>query len=363
MDTSSGPRRRPSLWWGPAYLLLWTLPGLFSTAQLSISYGLRGDYPPVTLLLGITLPGWYIWGLLAPLVAVAAWRWPVPPPRPLRLLLHLGLNLLLGITWVALSIAVRQLLSLPGGTQFEVVAVNALGSSVVTYWAIALGVSWIRSQRESRREQLRAAELDAELSRARLQALSARLQPHFLFNTMHAISADLRSDPDRAEQMLVDLADLLRMVVEVQEAEIVPLERELDFTRRYLALQQTRLADRVTIRWEAPTGARVGVPTLLLQPLVENAVEHGAALRRGDASISVRVQVTEGRLRVEIEDDGPGLPDAFELSSAEGVGLGTTRARLREHFGSDHRLEIAPRPEGGTRVFLDIPAPPLEVGT
>jgi hypothetical protein len=349
----------------PVYLVVWTLPGLVSAAQLAVSYGLRGDDPPFSLLLRLSLPGWYVWALLAPVVVVAALRWPLPDRWSVRLPLHLGASAVVASVWIILVVAARQLLALPGATRVDAVAVNGVAPAMLTYWALALASFWYRSQREGRARQVRAAELDAELSRARLQALTARLQPHFLFNTMHAISADLRTDPVRAERMLVDLADLLRFVVDAQGREVVALDRELELTRRYVDLQRTRLEGRVEIALDVEARGSPGVPVLLLQPLVENAIEHGAARRADATSIGIRVEATSRRIRVEIEDDGAGLPESFDLERADGVGLATTVARLREHFGSDHRFEVLARPGGGTRVVLDIPAldiPPSEGG-
>ena len=355
MESESDLRPRPRWWWLPAYVAVWTLPGLVNAAQLAVSYGLRGDDPPFPLLLRVALPGWYVWAALAPLVLVLALRRPLPDRWRQRVPLHVAASLATAGAWIALVVLVRAQLDLPGATRLEVVAASGVAPAVLTYWALALATFWYRAQVEGRAREVKAAELDAELSRARLQALTARLQPHFLFNTMHAISADLRSDPERAERMLVDLADLLRLVVDAQGREVVPLARELELTRRYVELQRRRLEGRVEITLEVDAEADPGVPVLLLQPLVENAIEHGAG-RRGDAAtIAIRVRASGGRIRVEIEDDGPGLPDAFDLGGTDGVGLATTTARMREHFGGDHRFEVAGRPGGGTRVVLDIP--------
>ncbi len=355
--TSAPPRRlRPRWWWAPLYLTIWTLPGLVSATQLAVSYGLRGDDPPFALLLRLALPGWYVWALLAPVVVSLALRWPLPHDWTRRLPLHLAASVGAASLWIGLVVVIRESLDLPGSTALQVVAANGVAPAVLTYWTIALATFWYRAQRDGRAREVRTAELDAELSRARLHALTARLQPHFLFNTMHAISADLRSDPVRAERMLVDLADLLRFVVDAEGREVVPLDGELAFTRRYVDLQRARLEGRVEIGFEVDASASPGVPALILQPLVENAIEHGAARRTEPTRISIRVHASPERVRVEIEDDGAGLPESFELDRTDGVGLATTRARLREHFGERHRFEIVARAEGGTRVVLDMPA-------
>ncbi len=344
-----------------AYVVAWTVPGLITTAQLTISYGIRGDYPDLGLLLRVSLPGWYIWALLAPAIAWAVWRWPFERSRwPRVLALHLAASVVAAAAWVAMAVLVRRAFSLPGTTDAGVLLTNAVGASLLTYGVIALGVHALRAHLEGRDRELRAVQLAGELSQARLRALSARLQPHFLFNTMHAISAFVSSDPEKAETMLAHLADLLRMVLDAPEVDVVPLRRELDFAERYLALQEIRLGDRLRVDVDVrgdPAG--VGVPLLLIQPLIENAVEHGVASRRGPGSVTVRCTIAAGRVRFEIRDDGPGLPEAFDLERTGRIGLATTAARLRAQYGDDHTFDVGNGDEVGVVIRIDVPARPV----
>lgn len=348
-------------WFALAYLIAWTVPGLITTAQLSISYGMRGDSPDLGLLLSVALPGWYIWALLAPAIAWAAWRFPLAHPHwRRRVVLHLVLTLVAAAAWVALAVTVRKVFALPGSTEAAAVLVNAAGASLLTYGVILLGVHALRFHLDGRSRALRAAQLAGELSQARLQALSARLQPHFLFNTMHAISAFVRSEPGKAEVMLAELADLLRMVLDAPDAEIVPLQREIHFAERYLSLQRVRLGDRLEVDVEVEgESAGVGVPILLIQPLIENAVEHGVAARRGAGSVTVRCEVSGGRVRFQIRDDGPGLPEGFDLHHSGRIGLATTASRLEAHFGVDQTFELLEHPDGGVVARVDVPAAEL----
>lgn len=346
-----------------AYLVAWTIPGLITTTQLSISYGMRGDSPDLALLLKVAMPGWYIWAVLAPGIVWAAWRFPFHRVGwPGALLLHLGLNAVAAAAWVGLAVTVRRLFGLPGSTDFMTLLVNAVGTSLLTYWVLVLAVHAARFHLEGRDRAMRTAHLAAELSDARLQALTARLHPHFLFNTMHAISAFVRSQPDKAETMLAQLADLLRMVLDAPDADIVPLRRELDFAERYLALQQVRLDDRLALSFDVSGPIEgVGVPILLIQPLIENAVEHGVASRRGAGRVAVRCEVSVGRVAFEIRDDGPGLPEGFDPRHEGRIGLGTTAARLRARYGADHRFEVHNHPDGGVVARVEVPVTALPV--
>ena len=360
MNWSAIPRRRwPVLVVG--YLIAWGIPSLISITQLSLSYRLRGDYPPLDLLLKIVLPGWYAWALLAPIIALIAWRLPLGRNGwPARLAIHLLANTVITALWVGLVVTTRRIFGLPGVREFRLEFVNAVGAALLTYWVIVLVVHLVRSNMESRARALRAAELDAELSRTRFRALSARLQPHFLFNTMNAISAFLRSDPDRAETMLASLAELLRMVLEAPDSEMIPLSHEVEFTRRYLELQRIRMEGRIEISLSvAGPVDGVLVPTLLIQPLVENAVEHGVGARMGTGRVDVDLRVGEGRVRFEVSDNGPGLPPGIDEPGADRVGLRTTRERLAALFGDDFSLRMENRPEGGVLAVLDVPATPI----
>jgi signal transduction histidine kinase len=340
-----------------AYLAAWTVPGLISASQLMLSYNLRGDDPPLGLVLGVALPGWYVWALLAPAIVWAARRIPLDRDGLAGpLLVHLGLNAVLAAVWVGLIVGVRRAFGLPGQTDLLLQLANALGISVLAYWAVVLIVHGLRFRREGEARALRAAELSAELSRARLAALQAQLHPHFLFNTMNAISAFLREDPEKAETMLEQLADLLRRVLEAPQGAWVALPREVEFLERYLHLQEVRLGDRLDARVEVEGRVDdVEIPAMVLQPLVENAVEHGIARRREGGRLRVRIVRADGQVTLDIEDDGPGLEPGRETPGSWRVGLGNTRERLRHLYGEDHDFRVANRAEGGVGVHVRLP--------
>ena len=215
------------------------------------------------------------------------------------------------------------------------------------------GWEWYRARRE---QELRAAQLEAELGRVRLERLEAQLQPHFLFNTLNGISSLMYRDPAEADRMLGKLSDLLRLTFQRTPEPEVSLAAELEWLGWYLDLMQIRFGDRLTIRREIAAAALpCRVPRLVLQPLVENALKHGAAQRAGPATVIIGAEVRDGRLRLSVADDGPGLPDAAALEGG-GVGLSNTRERLAALYDGEGRVTLENRPEGGLRVILELPA-------
>jgi LytS/YehU family sensor histidine kinase len=207
-------------------------------------------------------------------------------------------------------------------------------------------------------EQLRQSRLQALLAKAELDALRLRIQPHFLFNTLNGIAALVRRrEDDQALEMLLGLSDLLRATLEHDDEPLVPLGEELGFTRRYLRLQQIRFEDRLRISVDAPDDCLAAeVPFLLLQPLAENAIQHGIARRAGAGAIDIAARRDGGRLILTVSDDGAGLPAGFSVDGGHGVGLANTRAKLAQIYPAGRAsLEIRPRPEGGTTAVVSLP--------
>ncbi|HEY7234509.1 MAG TPA: histidine kinase [Gemmatimonadaceae bacterium] len=212
--------------------------------------------------------------------------------------------------------------------------------------------------RVSQDRALRASQLEARLAQAQLQVLRMQLQPHFLFNTLHTISALMHRDVKRADSMIAALSDLLRMSLRSVGVQEVELREEIEFLQRYLEIMSLRFGDRLTVSLDIdPEVLDARVPTLVLQPLVENALRHGF----GDGMRAGHVQVTVGSdgemLHCEVVDNGRGLP---QTGPREGVGISNTRARLRHLYGERFSLELMANTGGGARVSLAIPFHPLE---
>ncbi len=214
-----------------------------------------------------------------------------------------------------------------------------------------------RWYRRSREREVREAQLEGELARTRLARLEAQLQPHFLFNTLNAISSLMYSDPVRADLMLSRLSDLLRLTFERAPAPEVPLEGELEWLGWYLEIMQFRFGDRLTVRQEiAPDTRRLAVPRLVLQPLVENALTHGAARHAGPASVTIAAHREGERLYLVVSDDGPGIAGDPSRMLVSGVGLSNTVARLQVLYGTDAQIALENLAAGGLAVRLDLPA-------
>ncbi len=224
------------------------------------------------------------------------------------------------------------------------------------YWVIVIACWATNYHRESRERERRALELEASLSKANLQALRMQLQPHFLFNTLNAISALVHQNPDAADEMLGSLSDLLRMSLEFSDQHEVTLRQELEFLDCYLSIQQTRFGSRLRISKDIePATLEARVPTFVLQPFVENAVQHGIEPRKSGGTITLRAWQVDQRLHLEISDDGQGLAASGVTVLREGIGLANSKARLRELYGANHQFSLKRNATGGVCVALKIP--------
>ncbi|MEO6227359.1 MAG: histidine kinase [Thermomonas sp.] len=202
-------------------------------------------------------------------------------------------------------------------------------------------------------QERRASELQALLAQARLDAISAQLNPHFLFNALNSIAELVHHDAARADRMLVALSALLRRSLDSSRLQWVSLGEELDLLAHYLDIEKVRLGERMQVHWHVARDCLgEAVPPLLLQPLVENAVVHAIARRIRPGNVRIAAGLVTGLLWLEVEDDGAeGLPDA----EGHGIGLANTRARLAALFGERATLSIEPTDAGGTRVMLHLP--------
>ncbi len=227
--------------------------------------------------------------------------------------------------------------------------------SMMTYCAIIGLTHGIDYYRESRQRSLRAAQLETKLVEAQLKTLQGQLHPHFLFNTLHTVSALLHKDQDAADRMISRLSDLLRLTLDFAGVQEVTLKRELEFLEKYLEIEQMRFQDRLKVRFSIdPTVLDARVPTLILQPVVENAIKHGIAplVQGGLVEVSARPQGNQ--LLMQVHDSGAGLSESALSSLQKGIGLSNTRARLECLYGLDHRFEFS-NTSGGLTVRIVVP--------
>ncbi len=224
------------------------------------------------------------------------------------------------------------------------------------YFPIVLIGQAVWYARQSRERQLRAFELEAQLAKSRLQTLKSQLQPHFLFNTLHSISALMLTDVPAADKMMTRLSDLLRMSLENSEVQETSLGRELEFVTGYLEIEKLRFEERLEVVFDiAPETLDARVPHLLLQPLVENSVRHGISRRSTPGEIVIGANHDGVNLYLRVTDNGPGLGESSHPQNKTGLGLLTTKERLRTLYGDAQRFEIRSLPGCGVEVSVQLP--------
>jgi signal transduction histidine kinase len=226
---------------------------------------------------------------------------------------------------------------------------------IYMYLTFAAGAFGYHYYREIRDRELAESRLQAQLSTAQLQILKMQLQPHFLFNTLHAISTLVTMDPKRAKKMIVLLSELLRVAIDYGVTQEVPLKDEVDFVSKYLDIEKMRFEEDLATHFEVdPQTLDALVPNLLLQPLVENAVKHGVRILPGQGHIHVGAKRDGNWLIMHVRDNGPGMVEQTAENS-DGLGLRITRARLEQLYGSSHAFSIQNLPTGGVDIHIRIP--------
>jgi len=359
--TPGAGRAQPTRW----LLILgaWTAIGLLFSAQQVVGASLRGAPMSWWTALLLELPLTSVWALATPTILWLARQLPIERRRWARnVTIHLivcnGFIFLtaLGFAWHA-----RNVLPSPATTpllqraiQLFVVWVFADG---LAYWII-IGIGmFVDHQRRLREHELIASQLETQLAQAELRALKMQLEPHFLFNALHTVGALVRAgDRENAVRVVTGLGDLLRTMLDEASHQQVTLEQELAFVRNYLAIEQVRFRDRLTVTITSdPALASVPVPHLVLQPLVENAIRHGIARRVRAGHVAVSVRRVNDRLHMVVRDDGPGITEANGDTMRTGIGLANTRARLERLYGGAFELEVINSPSGGLEATILLP--------
>jgi two-component system, LytTR family, sensor kinase len=353
---------------GSSYTPKWKTIGLAFAfwTMLALSYAASGVYGSISE--GHSVPwfrelSWnfsdfYLWMLLTPLVA---WLGRLGAPSWRRYwLVHLPGSIVMAAVQSAAMLLIFWAICGPNpkGRVFVFVdllrneGIYKLHLALLTYWLILVVLRGMASRHSLKDERLRSAYLETQLAQSQLQVLRMQLQPHFLFNTLNAISALVLADPPQAKVMIARLSDFLRLTLEQHHVQQVPLSREVQFLEAYLGIQKVRFQDRLVTHLDVGDTGNAMVPSLILQPLVENALRHGLLAKTGGGELRIMARRIDGDLHVQVEDDGLGLP---LTGAVEGVGLSNTRARLRAMFGEVAKLDLCNRPHGGTRVELRFP--------
>jgi two-component system, LytTR family, sensor kinase len=301
------------------------------------------------------------WALvLTPIIMAICWHFPLDHGGVKRVIpIHVVAGVLVGtldafiraVGWTALGDATsgfrRMFIS-------EFLFITEM--DLWNYWVVAGVCHGILYYTRYIDREKKALRLQNQLVTTELQLLKMQLQPHFLFNTLHTIAAMVHVNPDRAEQMISQLGDLLRMTLEGVNVEEVTVKRELDFLQRYLDIQQTRFQERLRVRLEVePQVLDACIPYLLLQPLVENAVFYGVARSSAPGMIEVEVRRSNGDLCLAVRNDGPPCSITQGAEARSGLGLNNTRARLSRMYGDAQELRFVRRSTGGAEVMVRIP--------
>ena len=349
--------------------LVWTVMGLFMFSQGLIQKIVSRDPTPWQHYLISWMVGVWMWFALTPAVLWIGRRFPLERRRlALRLPAHLALAAVISFVELSTESAVLRALGVFPAIMSSYAAtlgfllIIGFHQGIITYWAILAvqyAFGWYRRFEDRRREalrlQLHSSELEKKLVEAHLGALKMQLQPHFLFNTLNAITVLVRQQQGRqAEEMLSRLGDLLRLVLEDVEAQEVPLSRELEYLELYLSIEQVRFQDRLRVSVAVdPECFDAAVPYMALQPIVENAIRHGIGRSSAAGSLEIGAIRSGASLVVEIANDGPGLEEGG--NAKRGIGLSNTRARLAQLYGDSARLTVENRAQGGVVARMTLP--------
>lgn len=337
-----------------AGFLIWTALALLSASQGALRSDAANEPANWMQLVPSSLIDWYSCAIFTPFLFVAARRWPIESHNWTRHApVHVALCALASVSKFAIGGTAAVLLLNASVVPLATRVQRGFISENIAFWCAAGIIHAIETQRRVSTREVQAAQLQARLSEAQLRALSAQLQPHFLFNTLQGISTLLYRDAKAADVMLRHLGTLLRRIIEAPSRHEVTLEEEMILVNEYLAIAHARFGDRLHIVREVEPRTLAGyVPQMVLQPLLENAFDHGIARRGGAGCVAICSALSGTQLRILVTNDGSALDNDF---ARDGIGLGATKARLVELYGADASLSIATVMPGKTTVALALP--------
>ena len=350
-------------------LAVWAVPAVFMVFQMYATAAInQTPLPPIRALVPAMVE-WLIWVPLTPAIMRLARRFPVRwPPSTVALGVHAtgiaGAALLRGTVYASATFLIgRVSANVPFSGYLWRISLAWLPIAALVWGGIIAATIALDSARELREREIRDSELKAQLARAELGALRARLHPHFLFNALHSVGALVRTrDNDAAVRVVADLSQLLRDVISRDAPEMVRLRDELAFVKRYVDIESVRFADRLQVDWRVSDDVREAiVPSFIMQPLVENAIHHAVSESSNSGHLQISATVHDRELAIDIVDDGPG-PMSRRTSNGNGVGLADTRERLARLYAEHGSLKVSRGPNGGTVASLRMPFRPTFIG-
>jgi signal transduction histidine kinase len=334
----------------------WSLLGLAFASQFYFSSAQFGNPVSWARALSYSLADWYVFAVLSIPAIWIARHFPIERPHRVRsALVQAAASVAFSFVYIVVrgAVATWQSPNVSFAQSFQFLLLKTWHLNILYYWVIIAVSHAFEYAKKFRERELRAAELEKRLTEARLQALQMQLNPHFLFNTLHAISSLMHRDVEAADRMLVRLSDLLRRALDTSDTQEVTLREELDFLRRYAEIEQTRFGDRLKIQMSiAPDALDALVPNLVLQPLLENAIKHGIEPHARGGQVEIRAERDGESLCLEVHDNGAGLPNG---NVVEGIGVSNTRARLTQLYGPKQQFSVANGVNGGVVVSVVIP--------
>jgi two-component sensor histidine kinase len=344
--------------------LIWISIALFSAIQNVLVMQAEKHRYSLSRLFVLLVLSWLVWVLATPLVLRLGRQFRPTRFKPIPWwLVHVAAFALISLTSAAWEGALEEflnpLLKSPPPGPFRLVWVETLYNEILLYVSLYAGLLAINYILESKqrliRQQIETARLNEQFSKAQLDALRRQIEPHFLFNALHAITGLVREGRnDAAVTMIAKLSDFLRKVVDTSDRHEVPLGEEVQFLQKYLDIQKVRFADRLQLSVDVPEELRAAqVPSLILQPIVENSIKHGIAKEARGGWIRVTAYRLDGRLTLRVYNDGPGLPRDCE-SKPSGIGIANLRSRLRAMFGEAFELSLRNH-AAGVEVLISVP--------
>ena len=342
-------------------LALFTVTGFFRFTYKYFEDVAVGDTGTFARRLIEEATGTYAAAVLFVAIVAFAWRFPLDRPGGRRRVpAHIAAMVAYSVVHTTMLFVSRTLIfQALGMDEYDYGYLPAryvmeFGEDATSYAVFVAVITLYRYYRTTRQREIRTAQLERGLAQAELRNLRLQLQPHFLFNALNTISSTMYEDPRSADRMIGQLSQLLRLSLHTTHAQEVPLRDELDVLQCYLGLMRARFGNRLRARVAAdPDALDALVPSLVLQPLVENAVRHGNASRAAGGTIDVRATRVGDVLHLAVSDDGPGSPSDADVFG-KGVGLSATRDRLRLLYGGRHQFEARNR-DGGFAVSISLP--------
>ena len=354
--------------WGVVFAVS-SIIGLFFAAQMHYSAAAFGRPVSWGQALYWTLGDWYEWAILSPIIFWLARRFTFERGRWRRSFgIHLVAAVIVSVVHLLFCGLAEQLQAWVEGNRvsfaasFQRLFTNRFPFNMAVYGLILCAINAWAYYRKYREREAQVAELAGRLAQAQLRALRSQLNPHFLFNTLHAVSSLMLSDVYAANRMLTRLGELLRLSLETTDQQEVPLRQELEFLQRYLEIEGIRFGDRLAVNMNIePATLDAFVPNLVLQPLVENAIRYAVEPNTGPGQVQLASLRNNGQLILQVSDNGTGRRSEESREPRgpavprEGIGLSNTRQRLQKLYGEKQNLDLKWRPSGGLLVSISIP--------